>query len=85
MQPAFGFGFPQQPAFGFQPGQQPAFGGTLDNRFGEDEAPNAVVGGAQTITSQNGVYHATSSILKPDGQVVTTQQSGHNRGTPYHG
>jgi len=78
-QGGFGFpgGFPQQ-GFGGVPQPQPGFvgGQNLDNRFGEDEVPTGVVGVGQTITSQNGQYHATSSILKPDGQVITTQQSG---------
>lgn len=70
-------GFPQQ-GFGGVPQAQPGFvgGQNLDNRFGEDEVPTGIVGVGQTITSQNGQYHATSSILKPDGQVITTQQSG---------
>lgn len=83
-QSGFG-GFPQQ---GFAPpppsqqgvgqGAQTTFVGgvsSLDNRFGEDEGP-VVTGGSQTITSQNGNYQITSSVLRPDGQVVTTQQSG---------
>lgn len=47
---------------------------TLDNRFGEEEP--VVTGGQTVITSQNGNFHQTTSILKPNGQVVTTQQSG---------
>ncbi|XP_070497947.1 basic salivary proline-rich protein 1-like isoform X2 [Chironomus tepperi] len=81
-QAGFGFpgGFPQQ-GFGGVPQGQPGFApGSLDNRFGEDEVPTGVVGVGQTITSQNGQYHATSSILKPDGQVVTTQHSGAHKG-----
>ncbi|KAG5670899.1 hypothetical protein PVAND_001130 [Polypedilum vanderplanki] len=79
--PQTGFGFPQQQQPGFV--QQPAFGqiGSLDNRFGEDEVPVNSVGASQSVVSQNGNYHITSSVLKPDGQVVTSQQSGRN----YHG
>jgi len=78
-QPAFGgnspvapMGNPQGPA----PGVQPAFGGTLDNRFGEDEIGGSVAGGTQTFVSQNGNFQSSSSVLRPDGQVVTSQQSG---------
>lgn len=83
--PQAGFGFPGFPQGGFggvpQQGQPGFVGGqNLDNRFGEDEVPTGVVGVGQTVTSQNGQYHATSSILKPDGQVVTTQHSGAHKG-----
>lgn len=82
--PGFGFGpgFGQpgfaQPAFAGQPGAGSTFTGTtstLDNRFGEDEVP-VVTGGTQTVTSQNGNFQVVTSVLKPNGQVVTTQQSG---------
>ena len=77
-----GFG---QPGFGAFPagGIQPGLGsntistGTtqvLDNRFGEDSP--LVSGGSQTVTSQNGNFQSVTSVLKPNGQVVTTQQSG---------
>ena len=79
-----GFGF-QQPGFGgpafgagVQPGPGSTFTGTtstLNNRFGEDEVP-VVTGGTQTVTSQNGNVNVVTSVLKPNGQVVTTQQSG---------
>lgn len=65
-------GNPQGPA----PGVQPAFGGTLDNRFGEDEIGGTVAGGSQTVVSQNGNFQSSTSILRPDGQVITSQQSG---------
>lgn len=78
----------QQPGFGggaapgnFAPpagtGSQTVVSGstqTLDNRFGEEEP--VVSGGQTVITSQNGNYHQTTSILKPNGQVVTTHESG---------
>lgn len=73
-QPGFGAG-----GAGFQPGPgaQTSFTGstqTLDNRFGEDEP--VVSGGSQIITSQNGNYHATTSVLKPGGQIITTEHHG---------
>lgn len=62
-----------------QPGQPgTTFQGTtsvLDNRFGENEVP-VVTGGTQTVTSNNGNYHVHTSVLKPDGQVVHSHQSG---------
>lgn len=71
-------GFGVQPGFAPQPGAGSTFTGTtstLDNRFGEDEVP-VITGGTQTVTSQNGNFQVVTSVLKPDGQVVTTQQSG---------
>lgn len=59
------------------PGAQTTFTGstqTLDNRFGEDEP--VVTGGTHTVTSQNGNFHSTSTVLKPDGQLVTMHQTG---------
>lgn len=53
----------------------PALSGTLDNRFGENE-PVITQGATQTITSQNGNFHATTTVLKPDGQVQTTHHTG---------
>ncbi|CRL07396.1 CLUMA_CG020369, isoform A [Clunio marinus] len=94
-QPGFGFGNPflfQQPGFGGVgpiqpgPGTQTTFTGTtqtLDNRFGEDSP--VVTGGTQTITSQNGNFHVTTSVLKPNGQVVTTQQSGNKLDSRFGG
>jgi hypothetical protein len=35
-----------------------------------------VTGGTQTITSQNGNYQIHTSVLKPDGQVIHTHQTG---------
>jgi hypothetical protein len=35
-----------------------------------------VTGGSQTITSQNGNYQIHTSVLKPDGQVIHTHQTG---------
>lgn len=62
---------PIQPITGNKPSQ------TLDNRFGADEDTGVVTsGGTHTVTSQNGNFHSVSSVLKPDGQVITTQQSG---------
>lgn len=74
-QPAFGGNFPVAGTGVQGTGTQTA-GSTigLDNRFGEDGP--VVTGGTHTITSQNGNFQSTSSILKPDGQVITTQQSG---------
>lgn len=74
--PQAGFGGPAQFPAGGQGTQTISTGSTqtLDNRFGEEEP--VITGGTQTITSQNGNFHATSTILKPDGQVVTMHQSG---------
>lgn len=35
-----------------------------------------VTGGTQTVSSQNGNYQIHTSVLKPDGQVVHSHQSG---------
>lgn len=80
LQPGFGQGFIPPPVFAqpIQPGPGTTFQGTtstLDNRFGENEVP-VVTGGTQTVTSQNGNYHVHTSVLKPDGQVVHSHQSG---------
>ncbi|CAO1423981.1 unnamed protein product [Diamesa tonsa] len=80
-QPAFGFGANPfaQPGFG-----APAFGAplggqgvqtTFDNRFGEDEIPTGVVGSSSVITSNNGVVHATNTVLRPDGQITQTHHT----------
>lgn len=84
MHPGFGAfpqgGFPQggqQAGFSGAPqGGNPTFTGTLDNRFGENE-PGVVTGGStQIVTGENGNFHSTTSILKPNGEVITTQHHG---------
>ena len=77
------FGFPNQgfPAFQFpQAGQGTGtFSGistsqTLNSRFGDDEP--VVTGNTQTISSNNGVFQSTNTVLRPDGSVTTNKQSG---------